>query len=174
MERPTIDVRELIDDIRKTGSVTTGAAASGIAVSLPDAASLRASPELGYLNRHWFVDAELVPADVAFAVRLRRALVPRFVRKWIRTWVAEIVCASLERYLLEERVFLENLVRLQNDLARRGDELAEETRLLASITGRVAERIGEISDQSVARDEYFHVRAERRLERLERALRVRA
>jgi hypothetical protein len=174
MEHATIDVRELIDDIRKNGGATDGSASAGIAVSLPQAASLRASSELGHLNRHWVVDAELVTTNARSAVRLRRMLVPRFIRTWIRKWVAELVSAALERYLLEERVFFENLVRLQNDLARRGDELAGETRLLASITGRIAERLGELSDEAVARDEFFHARAERRLERVEQTLRVRA
>jgi hypothetical protein len=173
MEATAIRVGDLIDGIRRNGRGTNGHRAVGsVEVRLPPPESLRTKNELVHLNRHWVLEAELQVPPAGFMVSLRRALVPRRLRAWLKRTIAWAVLGSLEAYLLEERAFFENLVRLQNDIARRGDETAEETRALAAATEKVAHWLDRLSADAAARDEFYHAQAERRIERLERALRI--
>ena len=174
MEGAAVNVDELIDEIRRNGWRKNGKRAGDLGVALAPASSLRASRELEYLNRGWVLEGGLEAPRLGLFATLRRALIPRFVRSWLRGALTRLVLALLEPYLLEERAFLERLVRLQNELARRGDELGDEARALAAATQSLGRWLDGTYAHLVAHDELLHAQAERRLERLERALRGRS
>jgi hypothetical protein len=172
MDDAALSIDELIDEIRRNGWRKNGKRASELGVALAPAPSLRASRELEYLNRGWVLEGGIESRRLGVFTVLRRTLVPRFVRSWIRGMLTRVVVSVLEPYLLEERAFLERLVRLQNELARRGDELADETRALAAATDGLGRWLDGTYAHLVAHDELLHAQAERRLERLERLLRA--
>lgn len=111
---------------------------------------LRQHPELAYLNRHWVWEAGGVGS-------------------WLRAKLAGLVGRLLERYLLDERAFVERLVRFQNDLAKRCDELAGEVHGLAAAQRALVEAVDERLERLERRASALHGALEARLERLEEA-----
>ena len=99
---------------------------------------LAGSSALDYLNQHWVFEIDAAPAGpgplAALRVRAKR-LATRVVR------------GALSSFVLQERQFLEHLVRLQNELAERLDRDARELeRVAAALTELRAEMRHAVGD----------------------------
>lgn len=111
-------------------------------------------PDLAYLNRHWqLATATPVVAGGPF-VRVRR---------WLKAQASGVVESVLARYFQEERDLLANVVRVQNELARRIDALAQEVRVLDGATYRFSAAFREACADLRERDEVLRRLLERRL-----------
>ena len=147
-DRPTVRARELVEQLWSESDVPPPLAKSTAAPSLPASDHVLHRPELAYLNGHWVWE-------------------PTGGRGWLGKLFARLFARVLDRYLLEERAFVEALVRFQNDLARKSDQLSEEIRQLEAAQRTLAlaldERLERIERQTAA----LHGVLEARVERLE-------
>ena len=128
MERASLQVSDIVKRLRRRA----GERSPVSPLELPTRTLLADNSDLAHLNRHWVIGEPGEPIRSGLAAKLRRWLIPAPFRRWIRQWLARAVLSSLERYLLEEREFLSALVRYQNELAVRTDELVAEIRNVAS------------------------------------------
>lgn len=119
--------------------------------ALPGAVSLQHGHILRHLNAKWQFDISPFTGN---ATGLRRRLKVRLGRT---------VVSLLQGYLEEERDFLAHLVRLQNELAVRTDEAAEEVRQVVQALRASVTMLSE-------RDDRLHALAEARLEQLQAAI----
>jgi hypothetical protein len=108
--------------------------------------------ELSYINRHY---------SLPFSYQAPGGLLTR-MKRILRRLAGRAVFGVLHGYLLEERDFLANLVRLQNELSLRIDRLSTEVGSLAMATSD-AHRL-------VEQSEILHRLLERRIESLEQQI----
>ncbi|MGH7858163.1 MAG: hypothetical protein ACREQY_12635, partial [Candidatus Binatia bacterium] len=125
---------------------------------LGPAGRMQENEDLSYLNRFWQLERTPPPASGGRFLRLRA---------WLKGQAFGVVDSVLARYFREERDFLENLVRVQNELARRIDELAHEVRTVGLATHRFAGAFRETFADLRERDEMLRMLLERRLAELE-------
>ena len=93
---------------------------------------LREHPDLDYLNRCWRFHTAPLPTSPGPFQRLRG---------WIHAKISGIVVSVLTRYFRQERDFLANLVRVQNEMARRLDDLADGAGRSLEVQNEMARRI---------------------------------
>jgi hypothetical protein len=119
---------------------------------LPPSDHIQHRAELAYLNRHWLWETGHEPPPTE---GLGRILVGR-----LKARLARFMWNLLERHLRAEREFNENLVRFNNEMAKRCDQLSDEIRMVTQ-----AER--EIASGLVQRADRGHHLLEARLAQLE-------
>lgn len=119
---------------------------------LPPSDHIQHRAELAYLNRHWLWETGHEPPPTE---GLGRILLGR-----LKARLARFMWNLLERHLRAEREFIENLVRFNNDLAKRCDQLSDEIRMVTQ-----AER--EVASGLVRRADLGHHLLEARLAQLE-------
>jgi hypothetical protein len=116
-------------------------------------------PDLAFLNRSWvWSNASEGPDRGGFAARVRR---------WLRTRIARLILTSIDRYLLEERAFIEHLVRFQNQVAETSDRLSDEIRQVAAAESSLAVWTQDRIDELWRRTDLLHGLLESRVLRLE-------
>ncbi len=89
---------------------------------LPPSDHLQHRAELAHLNRHWYWEFGYEPPRTD---GLAGALFGR-----LKARLARFVWNVLDRHLRAEREFIENLVRFNNELAKRCDQLSDEIRIV--------------------------------------------
>jgi hypothetical protein len=97
---------------------------------LPPSDHLQHRAELAHLNRHWCWESRYEPPRTG---GLGGVLFGR-----MKARLARFVWNVLDRHLRAEREFIENLVRLNNELAKRCDQLSDEIRAVARAERQVA------------------------------------
>jgi hypothetical protein len=154
-----VDARELVARLARTARRDDDAGPVLRLEPFPVRSHVRHLEELASLNRRWVFDTA-PPAAPGSGLRAR-----------FKAFVARLVLSALERYFLDERDFLANLVRLENESAERADLLLDEVRSLERAVRDLAEstRAALVSEaQRLAeRDELYHRLAEARIEELE-------
>ena len=121
----------------------------------PPSDHLQHRAELAHLNRHWSWESGYEPP------RTKGLAGTLFGR--LKARLARFVWNVLDRHLRAEREFLENLVRLTNELAKRCDQLSDEIRMVT-----LAER--EVAAGLARRADLGHQLLEARLAQLEAML----
>lgn len=105
-------------------------------------------PELKYVNERWVLQTPMGPT--------RGGALGRVLR-WFKAIVTRLVLSSINGYLLDEREFLSNLVRLENEVVKRCEYLTDEIRILAQMMEAESHRLSE-------RAELLHRLLEERIE----------
>jgi hypothetical protein len=109
-----------------------------VMTELPPSDHLLHRTELAHLNRHWSWDVGYAPPQTGGLAALL------FGR--LKSRLARFVWNVLERHVRAERDFVENLVRFQNELARRCDQLSDEIRMVAEAEREVAAGLARRAD----------------------------
>jgi hypothetical protein len=111
--------------------------------------------ELAHMNRHWCWEFAYEPS--------RKEGLAGILFGGLKARLARFVWNVLDRHLRAERDFIENLVRFNNDLAKRCDQLSDEIR-------RVTKAEREVAAALVRRADLGHSLLEARLTQLETML----
>jgi hypothetical protein len=162
MKEGTIVARDLVEHLWKDFPNAQPRQTGPILPTLSPTDHVVHSPELAYLNRSW------IWADESDAAGRRE--LPFSLRRWLKARFARLLMRSLDRYFLEERAFVERLVRLQNDLAKKGDQLSDEIRQIAFAERSAVEWMRDQLDEASRRNHLLHGLLEARVERLEASL----
>jgi poly-beta-hydroxyalkanoate depolymerase len=150
-----VSARKVVADLCAETRTDENPMARVVIPGLPPSDHIQHRAELAHMNRHWCWEVGYQPppkgglAGILFG-RLKARLT-RFV------WTV------LDRHLRAERDFIENLVRFNNELAKRCDQLSDEVRMVAK-----AER--EVADGLVRRVDLAHSLLEARVAQLEAML----
>jgi hypothetical protein len=107
---------------------------------LPPSDHIQHRAELAHLNRHWLWETGYEPPRTE---GLGRALLGR-----LKARLARFVWNLLERHLRAEREFNENLVRFNNELAKRCDQLSDEIRMVTQAEREIASGLARRADLS--------------------------
>ena len=157
MKEGTTVARELVERIWKDPPEVPRPNAAPVVATLPPSDHIVHRPDLGYLNRRW-VWANEPETNGGPSFGLRRRLKARLAR---------LIASSIDYYFVEERAFIERLVRFQNDVATKSDQLSDEIRQVAaadhSLVAWMQDRIDDLS----RRNDLLHGLLEARIERLE-------
>ena len=105
---------------------------------LPPSDHIQHRAELAHLNRYWCWEFGYEPPQT-------RGLAG-FLFGRLKTRLARFVWNVLERHLGAERDYIENLVRFQNELAKRCDQLSDEIRMVAEAEREVAAGLARRAD----------------------------
>jgi hypothetical protein len=114
--------RDLVEQIWHDVAVEAELATEPIAAAPPDFALLIHDEERQWINAHCELDTS--PADLPQVGRLGS------LKAGFKHRAATFVVAVLRRYFVEERELLAHMVRFQNNVATRHDELAAEVKRL--------------------------------------------
>jgi hypothetical protein len=125
-----VDARKLVAEMSAEARADEDPMARVAMTELPPSDHLLHRPELAHLNRHWSWSVSYAPPRTG---GLAASLFGR-----LKVRLARFVWNVLEHYLRDERDFAENLVRFQNDLARRCDQLSDEIRSVARAQREIA------------------------------------
>jgi hypothetical protein len=106
--------------------------------ALPPSDHIQHRAELAHLNRHWSWEFGYEPP------RMRGLAGSLFGRMKAR--LARFVWNLLERHLQAERNFVENLVRFNNELAKRCDQLSDEIRMVSQAEREAAAGLARRAD----------------------------
>jgi hypothetical protein len=159
MKEGTTVARELVEGLWKDAPVVPPPTAPPVVATLPPSDHIVHRPDLGYLNRRWIWAHEPdTNGSAGLGLGLRRRLKARLAR-----WIA----SSIDSYFVEERAFIERLVRFQNDVAKKSDQLSDEIRRVADADRSLAAWLQEQIDDLSRRNDLLHGLLEARLERLE-------
>lgn len=144
MEGSRTDVREIVNRLRHECQATERPEPP----LLPPSDHVQHRAELAHLNRNWMWEVRPeFPGHGAISAGVGKA----------KARIARFVLQQLfAKYLQTERDFTMNLVRFQNDVAKKIDQLSDEIRLLAKALNRLSER-----------DEILHCALEARIKRME-------
>jgi hypothetical protein len=162
MKEGTIVARDLVEHLWKDFPEAQPRQAEPVLPTLPPTDYVVHRPELAYLNRSW------VWADKTEATDRREF--PLSLRRWLKARLAQLIMRSLGRYFVEERAFIERLVRFQNDLAKKGDQLSDEIRQIAFAERSAVDWMRDQLDELSRRNHLLHALLEARVERLEASL----
>ncbi|MEA2627192.1 MAG: hypothetical protein QOD06_3237 [Candidatus Binatota bacterium] len=158
MEGAPIDARRLVEEVWREAEAERVPPRPFVPTSLPPADHIQHRPELAQMNRAWLFDLDGGPAPSGALAPVKRAL---------RALARRVVLPVMSSYLVREREFLENLVRFENDLARRADELAEETRTVARSVRELGDLVRVELERLRDRQDRLHRLLEARVEDLE-------
>lgn len=159
MKEGTIVARELVDHLWTDPVAPPRPITEPVGATLPPNDHIVHRPELAVLNRTWVWTNEAEsPSRGGLSFRIRR---------WLKARLARLIMSSIDRYLLEERGFLEHLVRFQNQVAERSDQLSDEIRQVAAAERSLAVSMQERMDELSRRNDLLHGILEARVRRLE-------
>jgi hypothetical protein len=159
MKEGTTVARELVERLWKDLRGTQPPNVEPAFATLPPSDHIVHRPDLAYLNRHWVWDKKPDAAS-------RRGS-PFRVRRWLKARLARLVMDSMDAYLVEERAFIERLVRFQNEAAKKSDQLSDEVRQVAAADRALAAWMQERIDDLSRHNGLLHGLLEARVERLE-------
>jgi hypothetical protein len=162
MKEGTIVARDLVERLWKDFPDAQPQRTELVLPTLPPSDYIVHRQELAYLNRSWIWASE---ADAA-----SRRESPFRLRRWLKARLARLIMRSLGHYFLEERAFIERLVRFQNDLARKVDQLSDEIRQIAFAERSAVDWMRNQVDELSRRNHLLHGLLEARVERLEASL----
>jgi hypothetical protein len=162
MKEGTIVARDLVEHLWKDVPDAQPRRTELAHPTLPPSDYIVHRQELAYLNRSWIWAGE---ADAG------RRESPFRLRRWLKARLTRVIMRSLDRYFLDERAFIERLVRLQNDLARKVDQLSDEIRQVAFAERSAVDWMRDQVDELSRRNHLLHGLLEARVERLEAGLR---
>jgi len=159
MKKDVIATRDLVEHLWKDAPDVQRQPTEPALPTLPPSEHVVHRPDLAYLNRRWIWAArrDANPPDEA----------PWSLRRRVKLWVTGLILRSLDGYLLEERAFMERLVRFQNDVAKKSDQHSEEIRQVAAANRSVVAWMQDQLDELSRRTQLQHGLLEARLERLE-------
>ncbi len=159
MNEGTTVARELVERLWKDSPERPQPNAEPVVATLPPSDHIVHRPDLSYLNRRWVWENQPGAQDRGgFSLGLRR---------WLKARLARLIASSIDYYFIEERAFIERLVRFQNDVAKKSDQLSDEIRQVAIADRSLVAWIQEQIDDLARRNEELHGLLEGRLERLE-------
>jgi hypothetical protein len=159
MKEGTTVARELVERLWKDPSGARQPNAEPALATLPPSDHIVHRPDLAYLNRRWVWEKKPDTAS-------RRAS-PFRVRRWLKARLARLVVDSIDAYLVEERAFIERLVRFQNEVAKKSDQLSDEIRQVAGADRSLAAWMQDQIDDLSRRNGLLHGLLEARVEALE-------
>jgi hypothetical protein len=159
MKEEAIVARDLVDHLWKDAPDVHWRQAEPALATLPPSDHVVHRPDLAYLNRSWI----WAPGPDATSL----GEVPRSLRHRLKLWLARLIMRSLDGYFLEERAFVERLVRFQNDVAKKSDQQSDEIRQVAAASRSVVAWMQGQLDELSRRNHLLHGLLESRIERLE-------
>jgi hypothetical protein len=162
MKEGTIVARDLVEHLWKDFPDAQPRRTEPVLPTLSPSDHIVHRQELAYLNHSW------IWAHEADAGSRRES--PFRLRRWLKARLARLIMRSLNRYFLEERAFVECLVRFQNDLARKVDQLSDEIRQIAFTERSAVDWMRGRVDELSRRNHLLHGLLEARVERLEAGL----
>ncbi len=153
MERPVVFSRSVVEELCKELDALAAPLKIDLPVVCPTTEPLRTAEALAHLNRSWVLDTR---PSLSATGRFARS------RNVLKRIVSRLVIGTLERYFLEERAFLENLVRLENRLVERTDDNAGQMRSIARAVDDIARCVEWVDE----RGEILHRLLDDKLQRL--------
>ena len=154
MERTVVDTRDLVERLWRDAKAAENDAPPRGVPELPPADHILHREALAYLNRGYLVaDLPEVPLPEGSGLRVQ-------FRRRVTRIAAGVVRFMLERHLVDYREFLVQLVRFENELAKKSDVLGDEIRAVAAGAREEMRLLAE-------RVEMHHRLVEDRLARLE-------
>lgn len=151
--------RELVDRLGNDPARAPRGDAAPEPPPLPPSDHIVHRADLAYLNRRWIWSGEPEAAS--------RGWFPFDLRRRLKARLARFLASSIESYFIEERAFVERLVRFQNDVAKNSDQLSEEIRQVAAAERSLVAWMQDRFDELSRRNEALHSLLEARVERLE-------
>jgi hypothetical protein len=158
MNEGTTVARELVERLWTSSEEGQRTAAEPRVAALTPSEHIVHQPDLAYLNRRWIWASEPEGGTGGSPLGLRRRLKAAFAR---------LVMGSMARYFVEERAFIEHLVRFQNDVAKKSDRLSDELREVAAVDRSTIVWMQDRLDELSRRNDLLHCLLEARVERLE-------
>jgi hypothetical protein len=155
MREGTTVARELVERLWKDPPEAPQPSHVPVVPTLPPSDHIVHRPDLGYLNRRWVWTND---AGTNGRGGFRRRLKLRLAR---------LIARSIDSYFAEERAFIEHLVRFQNDVARKSDQLSDEIRHVAATDRSLVAWMQDQIDDLSRKNELLHGLLEARIERLE-------
>ena len=159
MKEGTTVARELVERLWKDPRGAQQPSAEPVLAALPPSDHIIHRPDLAYLNRRWVWEGD---PDGA-----RRSGSVFGLRRWLRVRLVRLIMDLLDAYFVEERAFLERLVRFQNEVAKKSDQLSDEVRQVAAADHSLAAWMRERMDELARHADLRHGLLEARVERLE-------
>ncbi|HSD10671.1 MAG TPA: hypothetical protein VLF14_06790 [Candidatus Binatia bacterium] len=133
-----VNARKLVAELSAEARADEDPTARVVMTELPPSDHLVHRPELAHLNRHWSWDVSYTPP--------RTGGLAAFLFGRLKIRLARFVWNVLERHLRAERDFIHNLVRFNNELAKRCDQLSDEIRMVTAAEREVAAGLARRAD----------------------------